>query len=137
VKHSLTADQIAGIRSLSRNSVNSVNSNAVNKSDLLLRQSTTTLNTQKTASVYDLRKDLSKNTTNSVNSNAVVQADSIAAFVSTAALVPQDAVSSSGETPEGGNFDVASFAASYRSGGTAIASKGFGSDVLAARGIGG
>jgi hypothetical protein len=37
----------------------------------------------------------------------------------------------------GGNFDMASFAASYRSGGTAIASKGFGSDVLAARGIGG
>jgi hypothetical protein len=55
---------------------------------------------------------------------------------STASLVPQDAVSSSGETPEGGNFDVASFAASYRSGGTTIASNGFGLDVLAARGIG-
>jgi len=38
---------------------------------------------------------------------------------------------------DGRNFDMASFAASYRSGGTAIASKGFGSDVLAARGIGG
>ncbi|MBP1927766.1 hypothetical protein J2741_000313 [Methanolinea mesophila] len=32
---------------------------------------------------------------------------------------------------------MASFAASYRSGGTAITSKSFGSDVLAARGIGG
>jgi hypothetical protein len=35
------------------------------------------------------------------------------------------------------SFDMASFAASYRSGGTTIASKGFGTDVLAARGIGG
>jgi hypothetical protein len=57
--------------------------------------------------------------------------------VSTASLVSQDTVSSVGETPAGGNFDMASFAASYRSGGMAIASKGFGSDVLAARGIGG
>jgi hypothetical protein len=56
---------------------------------------------------------------------------------STATLVSQDTVSSSGETQAGGNFDMASFAASYRSGGSAIASKGFGSDVLAAQGIGG
>ena len=61
----------------------------------------------------------------------------ITSTASTASLVSQDKVSSSGETPVSGNFDVASFAASYRSGGTAIASKGFGSDVLAARGIGG
>jgi hypothetical protein len=56
---------------------------------------------------------------------------------STASLVSQDTVSSSVEIPAGGKFDMASFAASYRSGGTAIASKSFGSDVLAARGIGG
>jgi hypothetical protein len=56
---------------------------------------------------------------------------------STASLVSQDKVSSSSETTTGGNFDMASFAASYRSGGITIASKGFGSDVLAARGIGG
>ena len=56
---------------------------------------------------------------------------------STASLVSQDTVSSVSETTTGGTFDMASFAASYRSGGTAIASKGFGSDVLAARGIGG
>jgi len=55
---------------------------------------------------------------------------------STASLVSQD-VSSTSEAPVSGTFDMASFAASYRSGGTAIASKGFGSDVLAARGIGG
>ncbi len=57
--------------------------------------------------------------------------------VSTASLVSQATVSPAGETPAGGNFDMASFAASYRSGGAAITSKGFGSDVLAARGIGG
>jgi hypothetical protein len=56
---------------------------------------------------------------------------------STTSLVSQATVSLSDEAPAGGNFDMASFAASYRSGGTAIASKGFGSDVLAARGIGG
>jgi len=56
---------------------------------------------------------------------------------STASLVSQATVSSVSETTTGGNFDMASFAASYRSGGTAIASKSFGSDVLAARGIGG
>ena len=56
---------------------------------------------------------------------------------STASLVSQDKVSSVSETPPGGTFDMASFAASYRSGGTAIESNGFGSDVLAARGIGG
>jgi hypothetical protein len=56
----------------------------------------------------------------------------------TATLVSQDTVSSSAETiATSGNFDMASFAASYRSGGSAIASKGFGSDVLAAQGIGG
>jgi hypothetical protein len=56
---------------------------------------------------------------------------------STASLVSQTTVSSADETPASGTFDMASFAASYRSGGTAIASKGFGSEVLAARGIGG
>ncbi|MBP1927763.1 hypothetical protein J2741_000310 [Methanolinea mesophila] len=56
---------------------------------------------------------------------------------STASLVSQATDSLSDESTAGGNFDMASFAASYRSGGTAIASKGFGSDVLAARGIGG
>ena len=56
---------------------------------------------------------------------------------STALLGSQDRISSVSETTTGGTFDMASFAASYRSGGTAIASKGFGSDVLAARGIGG
>jgi hypothetical protein len=56
---------------------------------------------------------------------------------STASLVSQATDSLSDETTTGGNFDMASFAASYRSGGTAIASKSFGSDVLAARGIGG
>jgi hypothetical protein len=56
---------------------------------------------------------------------------------STASLVSQDKVSSVSETTTGGNFDMVSFAASYRSGGTATASKGFGSEVLAARGIGG
>jgi hypothetical protein len=61
----------------------------------------------------------------------------ITSTASTASLVSQDTVSSAGETTAGGNFDMASIAASYRSGGTAIASKGFGSDVLAARGIGG
>ena len=60
-----------------------------------------------------------------------------ASTASTATLVSQDKVSSPGETTTGGNFDMASFAASYRSGGTAIASKSFGSEVLAARGIGG
>jgi hypothetical protein len=55
---------------------------------------------------------------------------------SMASLVSQDKVSSSSQTTTGGNFDMASFAASYRSGGTAIASKSFGSNVLAARGIG-
>ena len=56
---------------------------------------------------------------------------------STSSLVSQDKVSSVSEITKGGNFDMASFAASYRSGGNAIASKGFGSDVLAARRIGG
>jgi hypothetical protein len=56
---------------------------------------------------------------------------------STASLVSQATVSLDKETTTGGNFDMASFAASYTSGGTVIASKGFGSDVLAARGIGG
>jgi hypothetical protein len=56
---------------------------------------------------------------------------------STAPLVSQATVSLSDETTAGGTFDMASFAASYRSGGTEIASKGFGSDILAARGIGG
>jgi hypothetical protein len=56
---------------------------------------------------------------------------------STASLVSQDKVSSVSEITKGGNFDMASFAASYRSGGITTASKGFGSDVLAARGIGG
>ncbi len=61
----------------------------------------------------------------------------ITSTASTASFISQDMVSSVSETTAGGNFDMASFAASYRSGGTAIASKGFGSDVLAARGIGG
>jgi hypothetical protein len=56
---------------------------------------------------------------------------------STASLVSQATVSLDKETPAGGNFDMASFATSYGSGGTTIASKGFGSDVLAERGIGG
>jgi hypothetical protein len=56
---------------------------------------------------------------------------------STASLVSQATVSLSDETTECGNFDMVSLAASYRSGGTAIASKIYGSDVLAARGIGG
>ncbi len=60
-----------------------------------------------------------------------------ASTASTISLVSQDKVSSVSETPANGNFDMASFAASYRSGGTTIASKSFGSDVLAARGIGG
>jgi hypothetical protein len=62
---------------------------------------------------------------------------SITSTASTASLVSQDKISSFSKTPAGGTFDMASFAASYRSGGTAIASKGFGADVLAARGIGG
>jgi hypothetical protein len=56
---------------------------------------------------------------------------------STASLVSQATVSSTGETTPGRNFDMASFAATYQSGGAAIASKSFGSEVLAARGIGG
>jgi hypothetical protein len=60
-----------------------------------------------------------------------------ATTASTASLVSQDKVSSFSETPAGGNFDMASFAASYGSSGIAITSKSFGSDVLAARGIGG
>ena len=56
---------------------------------------------------------------------------------STASLVSQATVSSPGETTPGRNFDMASFAATYQSGGAAIASKSFGSEVLAARGIGG
>ncbi|MBP1927690.1 hypothetical protein J2741_000237 [Methanolinea mesophila] len=60
-----------------------------------------------------------------------------ASTASTALLVSQATVSLSDETTTGGTFDMASFAASYRSGGSAIASKSFGSDVLAARGIGG
>jgi hypothetical protein len=60
-----------------------------------------------------------------------------ASTASTTSLVSQDKVSSVSETTTGGNFDMASFAASYRSGGTTITSKGFGSDVLVARGIGG
>ena len=52
----------------------------------------------------------------------------VTSTASTATLVSQDKVSSSGETPEGGNFDMASFAASYSSGGSAIASKSFGSE---------
>jgi hypothetical protein len=56
---------------------------------------------------------------------------------STASLVSQATVSSTGETTPGRNFDMASFAATYQSGGAAIASRSFGSEVLAARGIGG
>ncbi len=78
---------------------------------------------------------VSKVSSVNINSFAVTRA-APASTASTASLVSQDTVSSSGETPAGGHFDMASFAASYRSGGSAIASKGFGSDVLAARGIG-
>jgi len=59
-----------------------------------------------------------------------------ATTASTASLVSQATDSLSDETPASGTFDMASFAASYRSGGITTASKGFGTDVLAARGIG-
>ena len=79
---------------------------------------------------------LSKISSVNISSFAATRATSTS-IASTASLVSQDAGSSSDETTANGNFAVVSFAASYRSGGTAIASKSFGSDVLAARGIGG
>jgi hypothetical protein len=79
---------------------------------------------------------ISKLSNVNISSLAATRA-TIATTASTASLVSQDTVSSSDETTTGGTFDMASFAASYRSGGTAIASKSFGSDILAARGIGG
>jgi hypothetical protein len=79
---------------------------------------------------------LSKVSSVNISSFASTKA-ATASTASTASLVSQDTVSSVGETAPGGNFDMASFAASYRSGGTAIASKSFRSDVLVARGIGG
>ncbi len=71
-----------------------------------------------------------------ISSLAGTRATTASNTASTATLVSQDTISSTSEAPGSGTFDMASFAASYRSGGTAIASKGFGSDVLAARGIG-
>jgi hypothetical protein len=72
-----------------------------------------------------------------ISSFAGTRATTTSNTASTASLVSQDAVSSVDETTASGTFDMASFAASYRSGGTEIASKSFGLDVLAARGIGG
>jgi len=79
---------------------------------------------------------LSKISSVSISSFAASRATA-STTASPVSLVSQAPVSFSDETPASGNFDMASFAALYRSGGTAIASKSFGSDVLAARGIGG
>ncbi|MBP1927693.1 hypothetical protein J2741_000240 [Methanolinea mesophila] len=74
---------------------------------------------------------------NTLLSRVAISKFSMVTTAPAALPVLQDKISSVGETTTGGSFDMASFAASYRSGGTAIASKGFGSDILAARGIGG
>jgi len=89
-------------------------------------------------SLFSKIKSLKLSKVSSVNiSSFAGNRATTASTASTASFVSQDTVSSVSETPVSGTFDMASFAASYRSGGTEIASKGFGSDILAARGIGG